>query len=427
MKRTPSRLRVVHVSDAMADVHESVGGAEHAARRLLDEDMLEMTGVEARLVTAPHSRPAPFGFEVVSPATLDRIGLAGRSLRPAGWWSRRLHFDPVAHASLSGAFARLRPHVVHLHNFKLFTWAAVTAAAAQDIPLVLTHYDYWAVCPTETMVDHDGEPCTRYHGPWCHRCLPGADPVRRAALASRRSVFDAFLGLIHRHVVLSDASRRLLEVYGIDPGRIRVVPLVVHPFDARRAPSGGRLLYVGWIQERKGLLMVLDALARVRSRLPEASLDVVGEAVEPSYERRVLERADRPDLAGSVRFHGRLEHGAIGALMQGASALCIAERWPNMSPVIAVEAMGSGRPVVAFGVGGLPDVIRDGETGFVVEPFDTIAYADALLALLLDPGLADRMGGAARVCYEDRYSRRSISRRLRIVYEEALRAGGGHG
>lgn len=417
----PSMIRVLHVSDAMTDLHPSVGGAEHAARRLLDEDMLEMMGVDPRLLTAPHERSEPFPFPVEAPVTLDRIGLAGRGLRPQGWWSRRLHFDPVAHASLSRILARVRPHVVHLHNFKLFTWAAVSAASALDIPVVYSHYDYWAVCPIETLVDFRGDLCGRYHGPWCHMCLPDADPVRRMAFATRRSVFGAFLGRVRTHVVLSGASRRTLEGYGIDRGRIDVVPLVVQPFSPGREPDGGRLLYVGWIQERKGLHHVLEALARVRERIPRVTLDVVGEAVEPAYERRVVERAGRPDLAGCVTFHGRKPHGAVGDLLGRASALCIAETWPNMSPVIAIEAMGAGRPVVAFGVGGLPDLVGDGETGFVVDPFDTDAYAQRLSSLLESKELVQTMGEAARARYREHHSRPRIAERMRRVYDDAMR------
>ena len=90
------------------------------------------------------------------------------------------------------------------------------------------------------------------------------------------------------------------------------------------------------------------------------------------------------------------------------------------SPLIVLEAMAAGIPVVASAVGGIPDQLRHGEEGILVPPDDPDAVGEALGALLLDPAYARRLGEAGRLRTENEFSHETLVRRIEIVYRAAL-------
>jgi glycosyltransferase involved in cell wall biosynthesis len=221
-----------------------------------------------------------------------------------------------------------------------------------------------------------------------------------------RSTVQAGLDrLAYRHarrlLVASESLADELTAQGIPRDRVRVVPPGRDVAAAPGAPPGdlrqGRraaLLCVGNWVARKGILSLLDAVARLPP--DAATLHLAGDdQTEPDYAARVRARLRRPDLAGRVVVHGRLALADVAALYAAADVFVLPSLKEPYGTVYG-EAMAAGLPVVGWRAGNLPYLADDGQEGLLVPPGDLAGLAQALERLAADEPLRRRMGEAAR-------------------------------
>jgi glycosyltransferase involved in cell wall biosynthesis len=162
---------------------------------------------------------------------------------------------------------------------------------------------------------------------------------------------------------------------------------------APRPLEAPRLVCLGRVVRDKGFDVALEAFAELVPRFPEARLVVAGDG--PA--RHELEtQAQALGVADTVEFPGWVAPERVFELMNSATLAVMPSRWDEPFGLVAVEAALMARPVVASRVGGLAEVVADGETGLLVDKEDPAALARAVAHLLEDPGAAERMGQAAR-------------------------------
>ena len=224
----------------------------------------------------------------------------------------------------------------------------------------------------------------------------------------------------HRIVALTEGDLRDHLQEGIAPAdRFVIIPSGVSLERYRRpleTASGGQDLTIGFVArlvEIKGVLDLLEAMTLVVARFPRARLVLVGDG---PLRETVLERIQDLDLASHVELPGRLEDPAPA--LRSFDLFVLPSHNEGMGRA-AVEAMAAGLPVVATCVGGLPDVVVEGETGLLVPPREPEALAEALARLLEDPDLRDRMGRAGQVRAEE-FSDQVMFERLEALYSEIL-------
>jgi glycosyltransferase involved in cell wall biosynthesis len=195
------------------------------------------------------------------------------------------------------------------------------------------------------------------------------------------------------------------------------------------APAGevegppGYLLFVGRLRIRKGVEVLLEALHELRRAIPGAALRIAGDG----EHRAALERA-AADLGPAVAFLGTRSSSQVRTLLRGAAALVVPSIYEGM-PLVVLEAMEAGVPVVASAVSGIPEVVVGGETGWLVPPEDPEALARALEEVLTDPQEARRRGEAGRRRVAGRYRpaaaaaswRAAVERRSEGVGPEGVR------
>jgi glycosyltransferase involved in cell wall biosynthesis len=209
--------------------------------------------------------------------------------------------------------------------------------------------------------------------------------------------------------VLAPSAATAAEIerdYGVED--VGVLPNVTGglPVDAA-APSDlppdlppGFLLFVGRLRIRKGVEVLLAALDLLRRQGAAPTLAIAGDgehraALEAAAARRGLD-------ASAVRFLGRADAARVRALLAAARALVVPSTYEGM-PMVVLEAMAAGLPVVASRVSGIPEVVGDGETGWLVPPEDPEALAAALAELLADPEEGRRRGAAGRERVAERF------------------------
>jgi glycogen(starch) synthase len=153
------------------------------------------------------------------------------------------------------------------------------------------------------------------------------------------------------------------------------------------------LLCIGRLSEQKGFDLAVAAFSEVLTRFPAARLVILGDGPE----RAALEaQAARSGVAPSIEFVGWIPPSTVPEQIASSTIVLQPSRRVEGLPLVAVQAAQIGRPIVATRVGGLPEVVSDRETGFLVEPEDPRALARAIVALLDEPEALQRMGEAAR-------------------------------
>ena len=123
-------------------------------------------------------------------------------------------------------------------------------------------------------------------------------------------------------------------------------------------------------------------------------------------------------LTGRVTFAGWLNGAALEAAFDDASVVVVPSRWPEPFGIVGIEAMAHRRPVVAFRVGGIPDWLDDGTSGFAIAPLDTAAFGERVRWLFDHPRESAVMGNAGRARVERDFDSRAHLSRLVPLYEE---------
>lgn len=193
-------------------------------------------------------------------------------------------------------------------------------------------------------------------------------------------------------------------------------------FGARcREPFGqrDRVLCAGWLSERKNTLGAVEAFGEaIRSGAP-GRLVLAGFSAQPSYRRRVEARIDDLGLRDRIDVPGSLDRGALLAELARTRALLLISRQEN-APMIVAEAMAAGVPVIASDRCGIPFMVREGETGFLVDPDDRRGIAERLARLLSDDALAARLGAAAADDAAQRFHPRRAARDTLELYRRLV-------
>ena len=220
-----------------------------------------------------------------------------------------------------------------------------------------------------------------------------------------------------RHVVVPSAYLRGIALgWGLAPDRVGVVPnpapeVATHPTrdEARTAlaVSGFALGTAGRLTPQKALGDALEALAR----LPEVELLVLGDGPErASLERRAGELG----VAGRVRFLGAGSRDDVIALFRAVDVVLLTSVWENL-PHTLLEALAAGTPVIATAVGGVPEVVRDGENGLLVPPRDVDALVHAIERVARDEGLRASLAASAAASVEELAEPRILSRVVQLI------------
>jgi glycosyltransferase involved in cell wall biosynthesis len=353
------------------------GGAERVTVDL--RDGMRARGHEARLFASTAS-----DFDLANEADVTCYGTNG--------WPRRLLqvWNPSAVRRLRAELRRFRPDVVHVRMFLTQLSPAILPLLA-SVPALLHVGNHQTVCPLNTRILPDGSTCHERAGRACHAhgCVSRAGLLRtRVQLSAVRRHVDVFrLVVANSHALARTLSENGIAVTDVIHNGTRDVPA--------RSPLQGppTVVYAGRLMPLKGVDDLIRAMAVVVGRLPEARLLIVGEG----RERSRLESLTREHgLGGSVRFAGHVPRPALDDLVGTGWVQCVPSRYLEPFANVVAEAMMRGSALVATATGGTPELVRDGETGYLVPPGDVEGIADRLLAVLGNRELAERMGAAGR-------------------------------
>jgi glycosyltransferase involved in cell wall biosynthesis len=416
-------LRVIHVTNYFRDTHSHVGGAEQACFRTAL--LAANHGWSVHIVATKPDRSSSCQFPFSSLPILEDLtpAIARPYLEAVKWYS--FQYDPLAARAFGRVLREDDAPLVHFHNVQFVTLSLIAAAKAAGRRTFVSIYDYWLFCPTVMRVRPDKSFCQQAHGPWCVECLPPKmKAFQRLLLSARRRVINRYLGMVDGFHVLSEHSGSVLEGYGIPKDIIHVVPLTL-PMEFQAIPENSAqtepftILFAGWLNERKGLHRLLEAMPFVLKEFPQAKLTAVGGKVRfgEEYEKLLDSIMDSNGFRDRVSFLGHLQPSAMKEEIQKASVVVIPEQYENMSPLLMIEAMTMAKPVVISRAGGIPEFIVDGETGFLADPLDPTNFADKILRVFHDPEEARAIGEKARLRILAKCNDETIWTKTREMYD----------
>jgi glycosyltransferase involved in cell wall biosynthesis len=265
------------------------------------------------------------------------------------------------------------------------------------------------------------------------RSMPWVATVHLHTSTSRRlrlyrAIDLLLLRLADRVVTVSRDQRRLLLERGVDRRRIALVPNVIDAArfreeaddrDAVRARLGiaaniPLITCIGRLSVQKGMDHFLEAAAQVHETRPDTRFLIAGHGPL----RGALEaQAEALGLRDCIRFLGY--RADVASILAASDVVALPSRDEGL-PVILLEALAMGRPIVATRVGGVPDLIRDGETGLLVPPGAPEEVAARMLELVTDRDEAERMGQAGLAFVKRNCSPDKAARRLSSIYRTVL-------
>jgi glycosyltransferase involved in cell wall biosynthesis len=330
--------------------------------------------------------------------------------------------DPKTTAGLRRLLRELRPDVVHAHNWLVNSYLPLARRAAP--PLVLSLHDYGILCPTKRLF-YKGAVCS---GPAPLKCMRHAFEYygagKGAMVATGTRLSEPWVR--RRADMLLSVSSAVEELCRVRPeDEHRIVPNFVGelpsaPVDADERlsflPSEPFALYFGDVAEDKGAGNLIAAYRELEDPPP---LVLIG--------RRGLEGlAEEPGVIAP----GPLPHSlAIEALRRSMFSVA-PSIWAEPFGIVALEAAAAGKPIVASDIGGLRDIVADGETGLMVKAGDRAELRAGLARMIGDAAMRERMGAAA-ARRAKLFSPEAVVPLFEDAYRDAIAArlkrGGGHG
>jgi glycosyltransferase involved in cell wall biosynthesis len=359
-------VRVLHVHKVAG-----IAGSETHLLSLLPR--LQERGWDVRLLMLhEHERgAADFARELTARGVpLDSLALAA-------------DVDPIAFMRLAAYLARHRPRILHTHLVHADVYGQLAGVLARVPVRVSTKHGF-------------------------NEFREG----RGFALADR-----TVASLAHVHIAISRGlARYLADTEGFDERGFQIVHYGINPRPDWRpyADDRPRLLCVGRLIPIKGHIVLLRALAQAKREVPNLVLDIAGRGpLEPALKAFARELG----VADAVRFLGYV--APIQAAIERASVVIVPSLGEGFG-MVALEAMERGRPVIAAEIGGLGELVQDGETGRLVPAGKAEPLCRVIVELSTDPELARRMGAGGRARAVEHFLQERCTERTEILYRASL-------
>lgn len=396
-------MQITFASDYLPGYHKVWAGAEMACLRLAHL-LIENKQQLDILTTQPDKTPED-NLRVYGIKTLGK-GYFGRKLK--GKMIRFLPVDPVAAAHSYRILRKIKPNVLHIHNFTYLSLSLISSAKKLNIPIVFSMYDFWSVCPNGILMSSNGQRCALLQGAHCDTCFQAKRltsivakklHLSQLGFATRRKITDRSFDKIDAFIVLSNTWKEILCQYGIDKERITVVPLPL--FEEMPEQSTGQeenmLLFAGWVIPHKGLDVLIRAMPAVLKEVPEAKLHVIESGVDPDYKSKVLNLINQFGISNHIFFEGKKPNDQVQALLQKAEAVVVPEQWGIAWPIFLTEAMLCGKPIVASRIGDIPEFIKNTESGLLAEREEPSDFSNKIVWMLKNKQEAKEMGENAKI------------------------------
>lgn len=381
---------------------------EHAA-------LMEEQGWENAFFSMQHPKNMPTPW---SDYFIDEIEFGhAYSLRQKLAMASKVVYSREAQRNLSRLITDFRPQVAHLHCIYHHLSPAILGTLRDaGVPTVMTAHDLKIACPAYKMLNHTGV-CEKCKGGNLlnvvrHRCV--RDSLAASAIVMVESgvhrLLNTYQGKLDKVVVPSRFFMEKFIEWGWPRERFAYIPNYVD--STRFEPDYGSsdyFLYFGRMAPEKGVATLLRAAAAAGIKLKLAGTGPIEDQL----------RALAAELGGDAEFLGYRAGAELHDLIRQARAVVLPSEWYENAPMSVLESFALGTPVIGARIGGIPEMVIEGETGWTF----TSGEVDELAALLsrvdgLDAGVRARIGQGARAHVSDNFHRAGYLQAMQALYAE---------
>jgi glycosyltransferase involved in cell wall biosynthesis len=379
--------------------------------------LLQAHGHGTRFFAMQHARNLPCAD---ARHFVSEVDYEDRSLRMRLKAGARMLYSLEAARKLAGLLDDARIDIAHLNNiYHQLSPSILRTLHRRGVPMVMSLRDYKVVCGSYQMLAQDRP---------CEACRGG----RHLQASLKRCVKDSLAASVLTTVEMT-LHHRILDLYGLVdlfispsaflkdkvremgfPGEVVHLPNFVGGL-AEVAPQYGsaraRLVYSGRLGREKGLATLMRAAKGLPLRL-----EIIGEGPM----REPLEALARQESIGNVEFTGYLSGALLQDHVRAATAVVVPSQWYENNPRSVIEAFALGKPVIGARIGGIPELVRHGDTGLTFTPGDVQALRGCIDEMLAQPARAVDMGRRGRHLVETELSPERHYARLMQVYERAI-------
>lgn len=271
-----------------------------------------------------------------------------------------------------------------------------------------------------------------------------ADEYEQARKSMYQSLRDRIANLFMKHLAKLEAEtaknasaivtiskysvEKIQLYYGVNPNKIQIVPNGVdievfkpsenqtalkQQFNLEKEPC---VLFVGNLIPRKGLPFLVEAAKKVVKQQPDTKFLIAGEG---PLKNQLINSIQEANLSVNFTFLGRINEKLLPSLYNCTDVFVLPSIQEGQG-IVLLEAQASGKPVVAFDIGGVKETVQNGETGLLVKQEESDALADALIKLLNDKNLREIMGANGRKFIVENYTWDICAQKMLKVYREVL-------
>jgi len=311
-------------------------------------------------------------------------------------------YNPLLTMYVYRVLSMERPDIVHIHSYGPMSLGVVNAAKRLGCKVILTFHGYHFECPKGGLYKGSGEVCSTPL-PICKIYKEIYQKVMRKC--------DAIIA------VSSYVKKRLIRA-GYSQDTISVVPNSISaiPRTFVTKPVNKEILFVGRMVKAKGVHVLIEALAKVKKVYNgKLIVNFIGEGEHKLYFETLAQSS-----GVDINFLGRVSDGILEEHYKNAYLVVVPSLFPELFAIVILEAMSHGKPVIASNVGAMPEILVNGQTGFLFEPNDVDALAKYIRILLIDEELASNMGNRALKASE-KFSESNHLKLLLSLYDNVSR------
>jgi glycosyltransferase involved in cell wall biosynthesis len=333
-------------------------------------------------------------------------------------------FNTSHYFSILKAIRNFKPDIMHVHSiFRNVSPSVLFAAKHRKVPIVMTLHDFQIVCPKTSLVGENLLNCEAGFGYQCFysNCYP-RKPFNRAyqgLKATKLSLHRSIIRRTVRHfispsVCLMDWTRKNLGVNDVS-----LLPnfILSDRQPSSTPPKNDTLLFVGKLTEQKGVDVLIRSIAGVRPTIPGIRLKIVGDGPEEEKLKKLAANLQVSDL---VTFTGKLSNHKVMEEIDDALCVIIPSKYVENCSMVGIEAMSRGKVIIASNIGGLPDLVDDNISGFLVRPNDPEDLSKKIISIMQNASLASQMGARATAKYLRSFSKEAYYRTLLSVYDRII-------
>lgn len=320
------------------------------------------------------------------------------------------------------ALDEFKPDIVHVNNFqRQLTASVIDAAKERNIPVVFTAHDVQAICPAILMMDSQRNICEDCMGGKYLNCVK-KKCVKNSMLKSILGAVEAkyyrlkkvYTEKIDYVLPPSEFYMKKLIKDGIPKDKISYIHnfIDVDSFDVKTEDKG-YALYFGRLSREKGILNLINAFAKLK----KGNLYIAGTGPEQEEVEQVIKDNKLEDR---VKLLGFLNKDEMKETIKNCKFVVVPSIWYENCPYSVIETLCTGKPVIGADIGGIPELVKDKENGFIYQYDDIDELSNKMKTLFEDDKLVKQFSKKAKEIAKEQYSKENYYKKIIKIYNKVL-------